>query len=338
MRKFLQIFTLGVILLPSLQIYGQTNSSGWGTRYPAVNERAIVETKWRYTYAIHLESNTIIHQAENFYDYYLHFRYNYTYEQYLNGTMTRGTWSLNGSELFYSFKHIKKFEIAEINKNRLILEFTQANSRGSFQYHFIRVDSKNAPFVKPKNELPDVIVETLSTKKDKKRWLSFGKKNKKRKKKNKKDVAKKQVYISIELIGGGYYGGIDPVLKDYIYIKSNGRLIKEFKSLHGGLVVTKKDIPREEIEQFAEYIIAQQFFDFETVYDCKSNLCQDRKRNKPTPIPLRLAVAYGSRKKVVTVSIWGDEIDNMKYVDYPPALDNIVDAIQRMAHRLDEKS
>jgi hypothetical protein len=200
------------------------------------------------------------------------------------------------------------------------------------------VQSKDAPFVKPVNELPDVIVETLNTKKDKKRWLAFGKKNKKRKKRNKKEPEKKQIYISIELIGGGYYGGIDPVLKDYIYIKSNGRLIKEFKSLHGGLVVTKKDIPRDEIEQFAEYIISQRFFDFEAIYDCESSICQNRKRNKPTPIPLRLAVAYGSRKKVVTVSIWGDDIDNLKYVDYPTALDNIVEAIQRMAHRLDEKS
>ena len=338
MRNFLQIIASSVALIGSFQLNAQLNSGGWGTRYPAVEEREIVETKWRYTYAIHLESNTIIHQAENFYDYYLHFRYNYTYEQYLNGTMTRGTWSLGGSELFYSFKHIKKFEIADINKNRLILEFTQSNSKGTYQYHFVRVESKDAPFVKPKNELPDVIVETLNTKKDKKRWLALGKKNKKRNRKNKKEPEKKQIYISIELIGGGYYGGIDPVLKDYIYIKSNGRLIKEFKSLNGGLVVTKKDIPREEIEQFAEYIISQQFFDFESIYDCENKLCQNRKRNKPTPIPLRLAVAYGSRKKVVTVSIWGDDIDKRKYVDYPPALDNIIDAIQRMAHRLDEKS
>ena len=335
MKTILQIIVFITFVLPGFQVVAQT-SAGWGTRYPAVEERAIVETKWRYTYAIHLESNTIIHQAENFYDYYLHFRYNYTYEQYLNGTMTRGTWSLGGSELFYSFKHIKKFEIAEINKNKLILEFTQANSKGTYQYHFIRVESKDAPFVKPKNELPDVIVETLGAQKNKKRRLALNKKKKKRKKK--KGPEKKQVYISIELIGGGYYGGIDPVLKDYIYIKSNGRLIKEFKSLNGGLVVTKKDIPREEIEQFAEYIISQRFFDFESIYDCESKLCQNRKRDKPTPIPLRLAVAYGSRKKVVTVSIWGDDVDRTQYVEYPPALDNIVEAIQRMAHRLDDKS
>ncbi len=337
MRDFLQIVALTAALMIGLQAHAQVDLTRRGTRYPAIKEREIVETKWRYTYAIHLESNTIIHQAEKFYDYYLHFKYNYVYEQFLNGTMTRGTWSLNGSELFYSFKHIKKFEIAEINKSKLILEFTQSNSKGTYQYHFVRVESKDAPFVKPKNELPDVIVESTVTKKGKKRRLAFykkNKKNKKRNKRNKKETEKKQVYISIELIGGGYYGGIDPVLKDYIYIKSTGRLIKEFKSLNGGLVVTKKDIPREEIEQFAEYIIAQDFFDFESIYDCEDILCQNRKRGKPTPIPLRLAVAYGSRKKVVTVSIWGEDVDRIRYVNYPEALDNIIDVIQRMAHSL----
>ena len=41
-----------------------------------------------------------------------------------------------------------------------------------------------------------------------------------------------------------------------------GRLVKEFKSLNSGQTITKKDIPREELEQFAEYIIAQKFFDY----------------------------------------------------------------------------
>ena len=329
----------GVLLLLSSQGMAQNDSLAWGTNYPAVQDRQIIETKWRYTYAIHLESNTIIHQAENYYDYYLHFRYDYTYSQYLNGRLTRGTWSLNGSELFYSFKHIKKFEIAEIGKSRLILEFTQPNSKGTYQYHFVRVESKDAPFVKPPNELPDVIVETANPKKNRKRWLSFKKKKKrkrKRKRKKRKKSKEEPIYINIELIGGGYYGGIDPVLKDYIHIKSDGRLIKEFKSLRGGLVVTKKDIPREELEKFAEFIIAQRFFEFERLYDCQSSSCQKRKRAKPTPIPLRLAVAYGSQKKVVTISIWGKDDKNHKYVDYPPAIDNIIDAIQRMAHRLDE--
>lgn len=313
----------------------QSDSLGWGTHYLAVDERKIIETKWKYTYAIHLESNTTIHKAENFYDYFLYFRYNYTYQQFLNGRLTKGAWSLNGSDLFYSFKHIKKFEIAKIDKKRLILEFKQANSKGTYQYHFIRVESKDAPFIKPANELPDVLVETINPKK-KRRLFAFGKKRKKKRKKTKREKEKKNLpYISIELIGGGFYGGLDPVLRDYIHIKSDGRLIKEFKTVNKGLAVTKKNIPREELEQFAEYVIAQKFFEFERLYDCGTNFCQKRKHTKPTPIPLRLAIAYGSRKKVITLSIWGKDKHNLKFVDYPPGLENIIDAIQRMAHRIE---
>jgi hypothetical protein len=311
----------------------QRDSARWGNLYPAPDERKIIETKWRYTYAIHLESNTIIHQAKDYYDYYLHFRYDYTYDEYLNGRLTRGTWSLSGSELFYSFKHIKKFEIALVNKNKLVLEFTQPNSTGTYQYHFIRVESEDAPFKKPANELPDVIVETENQRKDK-NWLGFSKRKKKKKRRKKKNK-EEPIYISIELIGGGYYGGVDPVLKDYIHIKSDGRLIKEFKSLYSGQTVTKKDIPREELEQFAEFIIAQKFFEYDRMYDCTTSNCQERKKEKPTPIPLRLAVAYGDKKKVVTISVWGLDEHKTKYVDYPIALDNIIDAIQRMAHRID---
>ena len=320
--------------------YAQLDSLGWGTNYPAVPERMIAETKWRYTYAIHLESNTIIHQAEDFYDYYLHFRYDYTFEQYLNGQMTRGTWSLHGSELFYSFKHIKKFEIAGASKNTLMLEFTQANSKGTYQYHFIRVESKDAPFVKPSYELPEVIVERADLRKSKLGRLAFGKKKRKRKSRRskKKQPKKAPIFISIELIGGGFYGGIDPVLRDYIYIKSDGRLVKEFKGANTGLTVTKRSIPRSELEQFAEFIIAQRFFEFEQIYDCGSAFCEERKHSKPTPIPLRLVVAYGSRKKVVTVSIWGQDSHKVKYVDYPPALDNIIEAIQKMAHSIDSNT
>ena len=59
---------------------------------------------------------------------------------------------------------------------------------------------------------------------------------------------------------------------------------------------------------------------------------------KPTPIPLRLMVAYGDKKKVITISIWGMDNSHIKYVDYPPELDKIIDAIQRMAHRIEETS
>ena len=327
--KFFHIVLLVLFCFCCNKLSGQADS----TVIPlyAIDERKIIETKWRYTYALHLQSNTILHKADEEYDYYLNFKFDYTYEQYLNGDMTKGNWSMNEDELFYSFRHIKKWKVVEINKSTLVLEFKQANAKGSFQYHFVRVTSEEAPFIKPANELPDVNVDA----EDPGKWFSLRKKKNKKKRNRKRDrePEEKPIYINIELIGGGYYGGIDPVLRDYIQIKSSGRLIKEFKSVANGLIVTKKDIPREELEQFAEFIIAQKYFEMERIYDCTSAICQKRKQEKPTPIPLRLSVAYGQRKKVITVPIWGKDESNAQYIDYPVSLDNIIDAIQRMAHR-----
>ncbi|MFT5748138.1 MAG: hypothetical protein ACI920_003532, partial [Saprospiraceae bacterium] len=92
------------------------------------------------------------------------------------------------------------------------------------------------------------------------------------------------------------------------------------------------------LEQFAEYILKQQFFEFERSYECHSHTCQKRKTMQPKPMPLRLSVVYGDKKKHITVSIWAKDNYGMQYVDYPPALDKIIDAIQRMASRLDDVS
>lgn len=334
-RKFLQWTALLLSLVYFHQLSAQEADSATWT---APDDRLFVESKWRYTYTLHLESNTIIHRADSDYDFYLYFRYDYSYQEYLNGKMTRGNWSLDGRNLFYSFQHVNKFKIAGLNKSVLVLEFSPRNSKGTYQYHFVRVDSKDAPFMRPPNELPEVLVEAdnpNNVKKNKRGWLSFAKKKKKRRKR-KYQPEEKLTYINIELIGGGYYGGIDPVIKDFIHIKTDGRLIQEFQSVNQGLFVNKKNIPREELEQFAEYIVKQKFFDFERVYDCTDPACFKRKRMKPTPIPLRLSVTYGNRKKVVTIAIWGEDDRKMQYVDYPPALDYIIDAIQRMANRLDD--
>ena len=304
-----------------------------------IDERLLVETRWQYAYTLHVESNTVLHKADDSYQHFLYFRYNYAYEEFLNGTFSKGWWSLDNRTLTYPFRNVETFEIGNINKQTLVLDFQQKNSTGNYQYHFIKVTAAETPFVKPANELPDVLVEEIIPKKEKKikenGWLSFLKNKKKQRRKLEYDLEKEQIYINIELVGGGFYGGIDPVLKDMIHIKTDGRLIKEFQSAYNGHITTKKNIDREELEQFAEFIVKQKFFEFERSYECHSPLCQKRKEMKPTPMPLRLSVVYGDRKKHVTVGIWGKDKYGEQYVDYPPALDKIIDAIQRMASRLD---
>ncbi len=301
--------------------------------YEAVDERLLVESRWRYTYTLHLESNTVIHQAGEAYRFFLYFRYDNSFQQYLNGGFSRGSWRLEGRTLHYPFRMVDRFEITALNRKMLVLEFHQPNSKGTFQYHFVRVDAQEAPFVKPRNELPDVIVEAEKPRREER--IAARKERRRLRRAARHNPPPKPTYINVELTGGGFFGGIDPVFKDFIHIKSNGRLIKEFHSLYNGLLVTKKDIPREELEQFAEWVVQQNFFEFERLYDCTDPACQKRKFMKPKPIPLRLSITYGRRKKVVTVTIWGKDERGIQYVDYPPALANIVDAIQRMANRIE---
>lgn len=328
--KYILLFSLIMGIYSTTD--AQTRSSS-DSPYGSVNENKLIETKWKYTYALHVESNTAIHQAHDKYDFFIYLKYDYSFRQYLNGKTTRGNWSLNGSELFYNFKHIKKFYVAEVSKERLVLEFTQPNSKGAYQYHFIPVSSAEAPFVVPANELPLVDVEAEDPK-------SIARKRRKNSKKNKKKrnrdllAEEKPIHISIELIGGGFYGGIDPVLRDYVQIRSTGRLIKEFQSVNNGLIVTKKDIERDELEAFAEYILSKNFFELERIYDCQDEACMKRKREKPTPIPLRLSVAYGQKKKVITITVWGRDRNNVQYVPYPKELDQIIMSIQKMANRI----
>jgi hypothetical protein len=304
--------------------------------YPTVHERQLIGTKWRYTYTLHVESNTTVHQADKEYQYFLFFRYDYSFEQFLHGKYSKGNWSLSQSNtLFYPFRNIRKFDIAAINNKTLVLEFQQPNANGTYQYHFVAVESKDAPFVRPEGELPEVIVEA-DTKQEKRRrswWAILRGGNDEAKKVEAKP--KNQQYISVEMIGGGYYGGIDPVVKDFIRISSDGRLIHEYQTVNQPLRVVKKNINRAELEAFAEYVQNNKFFDMSRMYDCQQPACEKRKLVKPTPIPLRLMVTYGDRKKVVTISVWGDDHHNIRYVDYPPALDNIIEAIRKMTHRLD---
>lgn len=331
MNKILNNIVLMLLLFCTWSLSAQINT------LTKKQENNFIEAKWKYTYTVHLESNTIIHKADEGYGYYLYLKYDYSYQQFLNGKESRGAWSLNDRNLFYDFRNINKFYIAEARPEIFVLQFSQPNSKGNYQYHFVRVETKDAPFVKPFNELPDVDIEArrrLAKAEKKKTRKSWWERRRERKRLAEEAAAPAPLArISVELVGGGYYGGIDPILRDYVQIKPTGRLIKEFKSVNRGLVVTRKDISRDELEQFMEFVVSKGFFDYERMYNCETEICQARKRKKPTPIPLRLVIAYGNRKKVVTVPIWGLDDTGIRYISYPRGLEEIIKAIQQMANR-----
>ncbi len=297
------------------------------------DERKFIETKWKYNYTLQKESNTILHKAGKDYNYFLYFKYDKTYQQYLNGNFTFGKWNVSGKTLVYRFKDVDSFDIVSIGKGSMVIEFQQSDGLGKYQYHFTRVTSEESPFIKPAYELPDVIVATKAKKRDKRKsWLRqlFARRKKSAGKMNMVGNGK---YISVELVGGGYYGGINPIIRDYIHIKSNGRLVKEFKSRKGGLQVNRKFISRAELEQFMEYVESQGFFEMKRIYDCDDLFCAKRKKQSPKPIPLRLVIAYGNKRKIITVTVWGLDKHKVNYVKHPKGLDNIIYAIQEMGSR-----
>jgi len=140
------------------------------------------------------------------------------------------------------------------------------------------------------------------------------------------------VDMMIELTGGGFFGGIDPVMRDHTVIKPGGRLVKEFKTVQTELRSTATDIDVEEYNGLAAFIESKGFYDLDRIYDCTSAACTSRKRLKPTPIPLRVAVSNGKRKKVINIAIWGQDERGVRYVDYPDELEAVIQAILKVSN------
>lgn len=330
--------------------------------YPAINENLFVNTKWKYTYTTHAESNTIIHKADDSYDYFIFFRYDYGCQTYLNGNLSSGLWRLNKeeNEILYNFRKVEWWRLASFSEEALILEFTM-NKKSSYRYHFIRVADADAPFERSPNDLPDVnvdfsedavVAETESyTNYLEQRGIKYNPKAWQRRKERRKrreikrtarlqktergraQLAKEEPkeMMQIELVGGGFYGGVDPVYRNMILIKTDGRVIKEYQSELQGLQVSKHNITRETLEELVAFIEEKQFFEFDQIYSCSTPSCIKRLENKPRPIALRIAITKGVRRKILTIPIWDGRGKANSFINYPKELDVIVQAIENIA-------
>ncbi len=333
------------------------------TIYAPVNENLFVNTKWKYTYTTHAESNTIIHKADEEYKYFIFFRYDYGYQTHLNGKLTDGIWKFNTeqNEIRYKFRRIEWWRMASFTEEALILEFTM-NRKSSYRYHFIRVADADAPFVRSPNDLPDINVNFAQNQEKtetdeytsflKKRGIQYNKKSWDRRKvrrdhRKKNRIARlKKTYkgrlkladeepkemIQVELVGGGFYGGVDPVYRNMILIKTDGRVIREYQSELQGLKVTRHTITRENLEKLITYIEEKNFFEFDQIYTCENQACIKRLSNKPRPIALRIAITKGVIRKLITIPIWDGNGKRNALVNYPEELDAIVHAIETIAN------
>lgn len=298
----------------------------------------LLGTAWQYQATRHEPSGKIIHQAIAIQPSWIYFKYDNSYEALTNDKMSSGKWSWKEGGISFLYRGKEQF-CAEIRGGEfLILTFTQEETRQQFSYIFKSVSVSKTPFNRPFFELPTIIVEQDSSRKvpyggrkeSKRRWWAFWRKDY-----EPEQTLPPPVYISIEVSGGGYYGGLNPVQRQFLRINTEGRLIREVQTVREGLMVTRKNIKRQELEALAEWIASAGYFDLAREYDCLDTACRRRKMEKPKPVPLQLMVALGEKKHVITVAIFGPDDRMPFYHPYPKLIDQIVATVYKMADRLE---
>ncbi len=305
----------------------QASLQGQNPFLPA--EEQLIETQWSYIYATHPESGDILHRGGEDFEYFVYFKFDQSYIALLNRDRYVGKWTIEGIQFQFSFNGVSNFRIHQLTDERLVLLYESEYTGQQMLYHFSAVSPMDSPLNKVENLLPKVTVNQNNEKEKKQgegwfsRWLDrlFH-----------RYTPAPEPYVRIELTGGGFYGGLNHVLKDYITIDNDGTLIKEMMTEEYGNHKLIAQIEREELLRFTEFVSEKGFFDMPRTIDCQTNHCIDRKYEKPTPIPLRLSITYGERKNIVTVPIWGKESRRGQWIRVPGELEAIVFAIQNMAH------
>lgn len=305
--------------------------------YQDVPESFFYETQWKYNYTLHVESQTFLHKAgENFSAYY-YFRLDHEAEAFVNGSLSKSQWTTKGTRLIAPILNLDTLFIVKMNEKELVLEAANRKGKGKLQYYFTKNEDKISEFQHPEHLLPEVEVmqdAKKSTKNDKNwiqrfwSWITGDD--------DKIDAISSLAYINIEMSGGGFFGGIDPPIRNFIRIKTDGRLIREYATQYRGLTKTTKNIPRIELESFMDYIQAKGFFELKSSYECVDKICQKRMSAKPMPIPLSISVTSGNRHKVVTIAVFGTDESNVRYVKYPAIIDEMIEVMNRMSNRIDK--
>lgn len=328
-------FCLTFLLIFSGLLSSSRAQVGITCPYATITTEVLKETFWQYESTIHAGSGKVVHQGLSHYPAFLYFEYDFKADVHHLGVNFSKIWSLQGSVLEIPFRNQNKFCADLPDASHLHLMYASEVNGERFIYRFVMVDAEDTPFIRPWYELP-----TVHLNKDRKYssrdrpWYYFFKRLFRQKQ---EASVEPLVPIRIEISGGGYYGGINPVFRQFTTIQSDGRLIQEILTAKDGLRVIRKNIPRSELESFAKWIESKGFFELEKAYDCEDHLCTRRLTQKPKPVPLHLLVRYGDRKHLLTVSIWGPDHNKIQYVAYPELINEIVLTVQKMADRIEEE-
>ncbi|MBK6902214.1 MAG: hypothetical protein IPH04_05175 [Saprospirales bacterium] len=276
------------------------------------DEKLLTGVVWSFQKTFEWESGQIIEKADTATVCDLLMESSHSYELFDQDELIRGAWDLQGDILLVSFRGRESFTLAQLTVDQLDLQF-QAG-RKQYIHRFSRPASANASAGKPA-EAKAPVDRSASSKApaDRRTWIEGERE------------------IRIELTGGGFFGGADPVQRDFILIKENGRLIHERQTVNTGLQVEKATLSTRQMAELADFIRSNGFFTMESRYGCATPECEDRLLALPRPVPLRLAVTDGLDRHVVEVAIWPEDKEKGAVAAFPSGLKNIVDAIRSLA-------
>ncbi|MEM1219725.1 MAG: hypothetical protein AAGH79_12480, partial [Bacteroidota bacterium] len=270
---------------------------------------------WLYVHTFTVESSAVI-QSEEVAGSILAFHDYGVVEIDQNGQFTGGIWRLEGDQLMVRLGDKKQFTVKELQPGSLILEFSQTQPiTGTFQYHFRPEQSNVVPSSKemvktssspPSSTSPPNSIQRLTR-------------------------PAPGSMIQIELRGGGYQSKDNPVLKNELMIRSDGQIYFEYMKVQGERLFSKKIISESELEEVANFLFNQGFFELADHYTCQDAACSERLLEEPTPIPIQLAFQYGNYRKVVTLSIYSFEPGYRKVLNYPESIDRMIQAVRRIA-------
>gem|GEM_PF-1360285 len=313
----------GILLLSFCSVTGFLFSQNTLV-FQEVRDSQFYETMWKYEKTIDQASGLAVHNPDKAYRHFIYFMLSGKMQEYQNGQLSDGIWTTDGTKLMTSIGNISVFDIVKLSAIQLIVEYAPKTGVGRRQLVFSSSEDSEL-FVKPESTINLVKVEAKTKGDTKDSWISqffawiTG------------EYQQEEIssQLKIELIGGGFMGGLDPVIKNYIVLYPNGRLIREYASQFGGTTKSSQQLKQSEINALSEFIDQKKFFEISQPISCLQE-AQRRMLKSPRPIPLRLAITDGIKHKVIEIPIYGRDESKSLYCNPPIVVEQIVEGLNRM--------
>ena len=197
----------------------------------------LVDEKWNYRYQIHVGENQTIHRATTM-NWALYFSSTQKLYQQKSDRSSCASYTLSDRKIISPILPFGPLSIVSCSETELVLIF-DLNSIDQYQFYFTKeLVSPNDTFI-PKHTLPSVVYHYKNPQQQdlvhQEYLSSIGRKNAiKKKKRNRRvpsNVPKDEPeFLQVELTGGGFRGGLDPVYRNILLIRTDGSLLFEYET------------------------------------------------------------------------------------------------------------